>query len=168
MSAPAHDGGVSLTPSGRGRAQANDHRRDLSRSAPPSALGRTLAAISCGTGWGVAIAAPVAIAAGDGWRSAFLGFAAGAESRRPPIAVFVSAPRSPRSITTSPNQNLTVRRAPHSRRAGDQAEISASSALLIKENDSHRRRPFAAGISEPQRVGLLRRHVRSLGLGERL
>lgn len=37
---------------------------------------RTLSTISCGTGWGVAIAAPIAIAAGDAWRTAFLGFAA--------------------------------------------------------------------------------------------
>jgi predicted MFS family arabinose efflux permease len=43
---------------------------------PATVRARTLATISCGTGWGVAIAAPIAIAAGDEWRGAFLGFAA--------------------------------------------------------------------------------------------
>jgi len=43
-------------------------------SAPVRA--RTLATINCGTGWGVAIAAPIAISAGDAWRVAYLGFAA--------------------------------------------------------------------------------------------
>jgi len=42
---------------------------------PAKVRARTLSTISCGTGWGVAIAAPIAIAAGDAWRSAFLGFA---------------------------------------------------------------------------------------------
>lgn len=42
---------------------------------PPTVRARTLATISCGTGWGVALAAPIAIAAGDAWRTAFLGFA---------------------------------------------------------------------------------------------
>lgn len=43
----------------------------------PAAIGaRTLATINCGTGWGVAVAAPIAIIAGDGWRTAYLGFAA--------------------------------------------------------------------------------------------
>ncbi len=36
---------------------------------------RTLAAISSGTGWGVALAAPVALLAGDGWQTAWLAFA---------------------------------------------------------------------------------------------
>ncbi|HEX6443597.1 MAG TPA: MFS transporter, partial [Streptosporangiales bacterium] len=43
---------------------------------PATVRARTLASISCGTGWGVAVAAPIAIAAGDAWRAAFLGFAA--------------------------------------------------------------------------------------------
>jgi predicted MFS family arabinose efflux permease len=38
----------------------------------PAQQGRTLAAISSGTGWGVAIAAPVAILLGDNWRPAWL------------------------------------------------------------------------------------------------
>ena len=42
---------------------------------PAKVRARTLSTISCGTGWGVAIAAPIAIVAGDAWRSAFLGFA---------------------------------------------------------------------------------------------
>jgi predicted MFS family arabinose efflux permease len=42
----------------------------------PRRQGRVLAAISSGTGWGVAIAAPVAIAAGTQWRTAWLVFAA--------------------------------------------------------------------------------------------
>jgi hypothetical protein len=37
---------------------------------------RVLAAISSGTGWGVAVAAPVAIAVGTSWRTAWLLFAA--------------------------------------------------------------------------------------------
>jgi predicted MFS family arabinose efflux permease len=36
---------------------------------------RTLTAVSCGTGWGVAVAAPIAILAGDAWRVAYVGFA---------------------------------------------------------------------------------------------
>lgn len=42
---------------------------------PATVRARTLSTISCGTGWGVAIAAPIAITTGDAWRSAFLGFA---------------------------------------------------------------------------------------------
>jgi predicted MFS family arabinose efflux permease len=41
----------------------------------PSVRGRTLSAINCGTGYGVAIAAPIAILAGANWREAWLGFA---------------------------------------------------------------------------------------------
>jgi predicted MFS family arabinose efflux permease len=37
---------------------------------------RVLSAVSSGTGWGVALAAPIAIALGSGWRSAWLVFAA--------------------------------------------------------------------------------------------
>jgi predicted MFS family arabinose efflux permease len=36
---------------------------------------RTLASISSGTGWGVALAAPIAVAAGSSWRGAWLAFA---------------------------------------------------------------------------------------------
>jgi predicted MFS family arabinose efflux permease len=43
---------------------------------PPVARARTLATISCGTGWGVAVAAPIAILTGDGWRTAYFAFAA--------------------------------------------------------------------------------------------
>jgi predicted MFS family arabinose efflux permease len=43
---------------------------------PPDARARTLATISCGTGWGVAVAAPIAILTGDAWRTAYVGFAA--------------------------------------------------------------------------------------------
>ena len=38
--------------------------------------GRVLSAINCGTGYGVALAAPIAILAGASWRSAWLAFAA--------------------------------------------------------------------------------------------
>jgi predicted MFS family arabinose efflux permease len=41
----------------------------------PDRRGRVLSAISAGTGWGVALAAPVAILAGTAWRSAWLAFA---------------------------------------------------------------------------------------------
>lgn len=43
---------------------------------PEATRGRTLAAISSGTGYGVAVAAPVAILAGASWRTAWLAFAA--------------------------------------------------------------------------------------------
>jgi len=43
---------------------------------PAAVRARTLATINCGTGWGVAVAAPIAIVAGDAWRAAYLGFAA--------------------------------------------------------------------------------------------
>jgi predicted MFS family arabinose efflux permease len=44
----------------------------------PGRRGDVLAAISSGTGWGVALAAPAAIAAGRDWRTAWLTFAAAA------------------------------------------------------------------------------------------
>ena len=43
---------------------------------PDAVRARTLATINCGTGWGVAVAAPIAIVAGDAWRVAYVGFAA--------------------------------------------------------------------------------------------
>ncbi len=43
---------------------------------PAAVRARTLTTINCGTGWGVAVAAPIAILAGDAWRIAYLGFAA--------------------------------------------------------------------------------------------
>lgn len=43
---------------------------------PEGARARTLATINCGTGWGVAVAAPIAIVAGNAWREAYIGFAA--------------------------------------------------------------------------------------------
>lgn len=45
------------------------------RRLPSLVRARTLAIISCGTGWGVAVAAPIAILAGDSWRIAYVGFA---------------------------------------------------------------------------------------------
>jgi len=42
----------------------------------PVIRARTLATINCGTGWGVAVAAPIAILSGDAWRTAYLEFAA--------------------------------------------------------------------------------------------
>jgi predicted MFS family arabinose efflux permease len=43
---------------------------------PSVVRARTLATITCGTGWGVAVAAPIAILTGDAWRVAYFGFAA--------------------------------------------------------------------------------------------
>lgn len=43
-----------------------------------SSRSRVLTAISAGTGWGVALAAPIALLAGQAWRVAWLGFAAAA------------------------------------------------------------------------------------------
>jgi predicted MFS family arabinose efflux permease len=45
---------------------------------PAARRGRTLSAINCGTGYGVAFAAPVAILAGSAWREAWLAFAGSA------------------------------------------------------------------------------------------
>lgn len=47
----------------------------VSRSLAPTSQGRVLAAISSGTGWGVALAAPIALFAGENWRAAWLLFA---------------------------------------------------------------------------------------------
>jgi predicted MFS family arabinose efflux permease len=44
-------------------------------SLAPERRARVLSAISSGTGWGVALAAPIALAAGGGWRTAWLLFA---------------------------------------------------------------------------------------------
>jgi predicted MFS family arabinose efflux permease len=74
---------------------------------PPSLRGRTLSAINCGTGYGVAIAAPIAILAGSAWREAWLGFAACALLTTlyaarvlPGRAVRRSAPAHPASAAT--------------------------------------------------------------------
>ncbi|MGI8439571.1 MAG: MFS transporter [Thermoleophilaceae bacterium] len=48
---------------------------DAARAVPAAARGRVLAAVNCGTGYGVALAAPIAIVAGAAWRSAWLAFA---------------------------------------------------------------------------------------------
>ncbi len=48
---------------------------DAASSLPDRSRLRVLAAISCGTGYGVAVAAPVAILAGSAWRHAWLAFA---------------------------------------------------------------------------------------------
>ena len=47
----------------------------VSGSLAPAHQGRALAAISSGTGWGVALAVPVALLAGESWRTAWLLFA---------------------------------------------------------------------------------------------
>jgi predicted MFS family arabinose efflux permease len=47
----------------------------VERCLAPARRARTLASISSGTGWGVALAAPLAILAGSSWRSAWLAFA---------------------------------------------------------------------------------------------
>jgi len=48
---------------------------DAARAVPAAARGRVLVAINCGAGYGVALAAPIAILAGAAWRSAWLAFA---------------------------------------------------------------------------------------------
>ena len=48
----------------------------LARHVSAERRGRALAAVSAGTGWGVALAAPIALALGDNWRMAWLIFAA--------------------------------------------------------------------------------------------
>jgi predicted MFS family arabinose efflux permease len=49
---------------------------DAARELAPRVRGRVLAAINCGTGYGVAVAAPIAIAAGSDWRATWLACAA--------------------------------------------------------------------------------------------
>jgi predicted MFS family arabinose efflux permease len=49
---------------------------DAARDVPAAARGRVMSAITCGTGYGVALAAPIAILAGAAWRTAWLAFAA--------------------------------------------------------------------------------------------
>jgi predicted MFS family arabinose efflux permease len=51
---------------------------DAAHELAPRARGRVLAAINCGTGYGVAVAAPIAIAAGSDWHAAWLACAAAA------------------------------------------------------------------------------------------
>ena len=50
----------------------------VSRSLAPDRRARVLAAISSGTGWGVALAVPIALLAGESWRTAWLLFAVAA------------------------------------------------------------------------------------------
>jgi predicted MFS family arabinose efflux permease len=45
---------------------------DAARDLPPRTRGRVIAAINCGTGYGVALAAPIAILAGGHWRATWL------------------------------------------------------------------------------------------------
>src|SRR3954447_13360508 len=47
----------------------------VAESLPPERRGRALAMISSGTGWGVAIAVPIALVAGTAWRGAWAAFA---------------------------------------------------------------------------------------------
>ena len=49
---------------------------DAASALPGRARARVLAAVSCGTGYGVALAAPIAILAAGAWRHAWLAFAA--------------------------------------------------------------------------------------------
>jgi predicted MFS family arabinose efflux permease len=48
---------------------------DAARAVPAAVRGRVLAAVNCGTGYGVALAAPIAILVGASWRDAWLAFA---------------------------------------------------------------------------------------------
>lgn len=77
---------------------------------PATVRTRTLATISCGTGWGVAVSAPIAIAAGDAWRTAFLGFAACAAASTLYAACVLPGRRTRGRI-------VSERRAPRIRRA---------------------------------------------------
>jgi predicted MFS family arabinose efflux permease len=62
----------------------------------PARRARTLAAVSSGTGYGVAIAVPIALVAGSAWRSAWLAFAAVS------VVVTLGAARVLRSADTRP------------------------------------------------------------------
>lgn len=48
---------------------------DVAGRLAASSRSRVLAAINAGTGWGIAVAAPIALLAGQGWRLAWLSFA---------------------------------------------------------------------------------------------
>lgn len=76
---------------------------------------RALTTISCGTGWGVALAAPVAVAAGQGWRTAFLGFA-GCATVSTLFAVYVLPDRRSHDHGM-PRQRTTANAPPRRRRA---------------------------------------------------
>lgn len=79
---------------------------------------RVLAAVNAGTGWGVALAAPIALLAGAGWRVAWLAFAlvavaatlwaaivlparSSASARAPSARAIVTAPGAPRLLGAS-------------------------------------------------------------------
>ena len=66
-------------PAGGGRQRGTRSSRpsptSLRAGSRPARAGRILSAISSGTGWGVALAAPVAMLAGADWRLAWLLFA---------------------------------------------------------------------------------------------
>jgi predicted MFS family arabinose efflux permease len=67
----------------------------------PARQARTLAAISAGTGYGVAIAVPIALVAGSAWRSAWLAFAAVAM-----LATLWAARVLPRAVTRPTPRDL--------------------------------------------------------------
>jgi predicted MFS family arabinose efflux permease len=68
--------GLGVATAGASAGLVNPPFAEAVRRLPPVVRARTLATISCGTGWGVAVAAPIAIVAGDSWRTAYLVFAA--------------------------------------------------------------------------------------------
>jgi predicted MFS family arabinose efflux permease len=78
---------------------------------PDTTRARTLATINCGTGWGVAFAAPIAILTGSAWRASFLGFAGCAALSTLYAARALPGGARSRTTPTDPVPRAGVRRA---------------------------------------------------------
>ncbi|MFL5860942.1 MAG: MFS transporter [Solirubrobacteraceae bacterium] len=81
------------------------------RQLPDTIRARTLTTINCGTGWGVAIAAPIAILTGSAWRAAYLGFAGCAALSTLYAARTLPGGATPRTTHGNPPQRAGMRRA---------------------------------------------------------
>ena len=99
----------------------------VARTVAPQRRPVAWSAISSGTGWGVAVAGPVAIVFGDRWRAAWLAFAALAVV----AGVSPSAPRRPAAAGHRPRSNFFSSPTP-SNHPGDRASRPLRSfAFLI-------------------------------------
>lgn len=86
---------------------------DVAGRLDESSRSRVLAAVNAGTGWGVALAVPIALLAGERWRAAWLGFAVVAA-----LATVWAAAVLPRgSGVTSPPPTVGPEAAPERSRA---------------------------------------------------
>ncbi len=97
----------------------------------PAMRGRTLSAINCGTGYGAAIAAPIAILVGGAWREAWLAFA-GWRTR----ARCRSARRSRQSAVADRDRSRTAGRRRGAHRPVSSGHGAAGSDLALRTLDS--------------------------------